>query len=426
MSTNTPSQSRGTRTVTTAARNRKIERRAKWLSCVWLPFAIAAMFFVGVAGPILLQRWELFKQRVDEEPVSDIDRLGQAFVSEIENYKASRDKRLPQEDHSRIAESLANIDLQIEFARSQQTIEQCKASGDAWLQLYESTRTDKVGKRIGSSDDLIADFKALDLPKEQGSVIADFKSRLDAVQNAGSETGTILKQIQRDAYDTYSTYERQLRLLAEIRAEAEHIPPGPKTLNEAIKSYDQRILDNRTLAIQTAENETEHRLQAELADLKSATDSLSTPIDELRGDLTQLKQGSTPASGTLPLSVAGNASRSDYERELPQLKSLLKPFITGGYAQPKSTNEMTFVSDKKPISYSGLRRVGALDEGEDGLEILARIGGSKSDRPCNDRPLGTFPPYDLNSSSKAAQIKEAQRLLRGYGLLMVEDRLLSP
>ena len=122
------------------------------------------------------------------------------------------------------------------------------------------------------------------------------------------------------------------------------------------------------------------------------------------------------------------ASREDYMRESPAIRTLLKPFTTPGYAQPNSADKMIHGSAKQPVSYSTLKRIGALEE--KGLSVLFRVGGTKSTSQQNDRPLGGFPRmYSLKELEKPdvrSRVVEAQRLLQQYGPFLIEDGLLAP
>lgn len=412
----------------TGTRSRKTERRATWLLYVIIPLVIGLMLIIGTAGPVLFQRRELIKQLDDDEDLTDMDRAGRAFTSSYESYMASHEERLSISDLERVTTSLDEVSPMVQLAKAQQAVVQSEISARNWAELYTSTLTDDVGKRLGNDDNLLADFIALQTFKKPDSEFSDLRARIDTVLETDKTTDEFLEfsNIQQDAFNWYRHYERRLRLLRELRTEAESVELGTTTLEAAIDSYHELILTNRTLAVEKAKLKAADRMQAALADLKSTTVSMSQSVADLQHKLTTIDQGNVQTNREPAMLDTNLASRSDYERELPRLKTLLKPFVTAGYAQPTNGEAMTYIANKTPMSYSALRRVGAFAETQEGLEILARIGGSKSDGLSNDRPLGSFPVFGLESPLEDARIAEAQRLLRVYGLLMIEDRLLAP
>ena len=124
-------------------------------------------------------------------------------------------------------------------------------------------------------------------------------------------------------------------------------------------------------------------------------------------------------------------SRDDYKRELEKIRTHLVAFTTPGYVQPESADNLVYRNVKQPMSYSALRRIGALNPTNEGRATLLRVGGSKSATQRNDRPLGSFPRMNSieqlrNDKNLKARVNEAQQLLRRYGPLMVEDGLLLP
>ena len=119
------------------------------------------------------------------------------------------------------------------------------------------------------------------------------------------------------------------------------------------------------------------------------------------------------------------------QKDLPEIRLILKPFITPGYYQPNSTsnpNDSIRTVEAKPISLSRLTRLGVLERTETGLERLHQTGGS--DVHGNKRPLGVFPkhvePYSYASEHVHESVKKAQLLLLTHGKAMVEAGLLSP
>lgn len=116
-------------------------------------------------------------------------------------------------------------------------------------------------------------------------------------------------------------------------------------------------------------------------------------------------------------------------RDLPEIRRLLSPFISPGHTQPnKSAIDWPTTTEKAPVSFSGLKRVGALQPTIKGLQDLMVCGSMMAPGSSGERPLGSFPDYDkyLTSPKNLAAVKRAQELLRTHGQTLVEERLLSP
>ena len=116
-------------------------------------------------------------------------------------------------------------------------------------------------------------------------------------------------------------------------------------------------------------------------------------------------------------------------RDLPEIRRLLSPFISPGHTQPNKTAiDWPATTEKAPVSYSGLKRIGALQPTIKGLQDLMVCGSMMAPGSSGERPLGSFPDYDkyLTSPKNLAAVKRAQELLRTHGQTLVEERLLSP
>ena len=114
-----------------------------------------------------------------------------------------------------------------------------------------------------------------------------------------------------------------------------------------------------------------------------------------------------------------------FQRDLPQIKSLLKPFITDGRTQPgRYSFEMTV--DVGPVSFAKLQGAGALIRT---VEAQRKFWSMTTANRTNDRDLGGFPPYVGSAqdwNNKQPTVGRAQEVLIEYGQLMVEKGMLAP
>ena len=111
-----------------------------------------------------------------------------------------------------------------------------------------------------------------------------------------------------------------------------------------------------------------------------------------------------------------------YQSQKTVIATYLAPFTTPGYKQPDNLYSLKTTVDKLPMSYTGLLGVGALHDSEDGIKTLQYMMRG------NDRPDGGYSLSELRllKPDQIEQLKTAQKLLRIYGKLMVDDGLLSP
>ena len=115
----------------------------------------------------------------------------------------------------------------------------------------------------------------------------------------------------------------------------------------------------------------------------------------------------------------------------PAVSHLLTPFTSNGYAQPeRRRRRLQRTSQSRPISYSTLLSLGALDDNKPAKKKLFHLVQPKATfGPPNDRPLGDFPEYrnhyDFDNAVNQQQITRAQNFLRKHGEAMVAEGLLS-
>jgi len=215
-----------------------------------------------------------------------------------------------------------------------------------------------------------------------------------------------------------------------IRESADSLPAGEFELHAAVSIRAAALVNNLNAAAGEAARELEASLEKELGQLKQQRDVGATLVSQLESQLASVAKGETLDTSPAPEANRTPASREDYRREMDRIRTDLVAFTTHGYAQPESADNLVYQKVKRPFSYSALQRIGALEDSEKGRAILLRVGGSKTATQQNDRPLGNFPRMnsisELRKPEIVARLKNAQRLLRQYGLLMVEDGLLSP
>ena len=349
-------------------------------------------------------------------------------------------------DRAGSATSASVAKIELEMQRSRFAIELVYASrADRQLQsvktdlskLLDSTLHDSVGKRIAGNEQLLLRFRALEQSAQTGKPkpIEDDSSLERDVRNVNAETLQELRaslKTKRNTIDeALEFYWQRLSYLHNLRESAASLPPSEYDLQTAISLYKAELTRHADKVSSEAARKLKVSLDGErshaIGELKQS-DELVKSLDSHLKDVTS---GKPLTSQTVNPRTPPLASRDDYNRELEEIRANLIAFTTPGYVQPKSADTLVYHKKKAPYSYSALQRVGALDDTPVGRAILLRIGGSKSATQQNDRPLGNFPRMNSIEQLKLdknvnARVTEAQRLLRQYGPLMVEDGLLSP
>lgn len=108
----------------------------------------------------------------------------------------------------------------------------------------------------------------------------------------------------------------------------------------------------------------------------------------------------------------------EFQRSLPEIRRYLTPFITPGNRHIGQT----YTEEKKPLSFSGIQRAGALDNTAIGHQNFMFLAGSSR----NDRPSGIFPTYIGGHVHDPGDVVRAQNLLKRFGDLLVEKGMLEP
>ncbi len=229
---------------------------------------------------------------------------------------------------------------------------------------------------------------------------------------------------------SFAFNQARLDQLHQIREAAESSPASEFELHAAISVRAASLANKLNAAAAEAARELEATMDSELKTLTQERDASNKLVMNLKKQLARVAKGEQLDSRVEDDGIQPVPSRDDYNRELEKIRTDLVAFTTPGYVQPESADKLVYRKSKEPFSYSALKRIGALDDSEKGRAILLRVGGSKSATQQNDRPLGSFPRMnsisELRKPNVVARLSEAQRLLRQYGSLMVEDGLLSP
>lgn len=118
--------------------------------------------------------------------------------------------------------------------------------------------------------------------------------------------------------------------------------------------------------------------------------------------------GLTAEAKRVDVAIKAAALEREFERDLPEIKSLLSAFLTGGF---KYRND----NAKGPASLSHIASQKGLELNANGSYAMAFLANS------SDRPAG-----GLKNPPNPERIRRAQDLLIKYGDLMVQKKMLDP
>jgi len=304
-----------------------------------------------------------------------------------------------------------------------------------------SLETNDIGRQIAANEDLVEMFLALreaQLPPIAG--IDETQVVLDGLQTklqlfrSGVDLERVeqmrieLEQLSESALRTLDQMTHAKRDLDALMLLAEREIANSLSLGEVADRYELQITADHQLKITKARRLVHEEQQAE-EQAKAA--EFNREIATLRSEMSDSQRRIQFAEENAKRELAKRAEAKrkleiEFQRDLPDIKSLLKPFITPGLTQ--HLHKFAYRPDRnpnpRPVSFGSLVALGYL---HDSTERLTAFWRSTSHE--NDRPFGSFPraPYGKTViSHELSTVRRAQSYLKKYGELMVEKGLLSP
>lgn len=331
-----------------------------------------------------------------------------------------------------------------------------------WQGDRASLLTDGRGCAIAQSDESLQRFVILDsqsIPslRDVESWQTDLARLRTSLVVARDATGVEIAQVPDGFQETIDqlesrTTDASTRLLA-LRNHVERIPPGhntsagDETLEDAIQRNVEERQRNREEALVAVIEEVHSQYSRQMQEEAAATQRLieeralkhtqavreeileAQKLDE-KIELQQLaelretarqQEEHRQASAKATLETA--ARRARMKQSMPLIRQYLAPCITPASRQLNGS-KWVYSDTKVPLSLSGIRAYGALENTPRGYERMYWIGGGDQ----NDRPDGVFESYIGGAiyDNEVPKVRTAQRLLTEFGDLLVADGLLSP
>jgi len=112
----------------------------------------------------------------------------------------------------------------------------------------------------------------------------------------------------------------------------------------------------------------------------------------------------------------------EFQRDRPEINSLLRVFITEGMTQPARLGEFQAADKKGKVSLAKIVSTGAMEPTVKGRNALFHLI-----RSARDRDHGSFPVHTgtFSGPNPGPPTMRAQELLAKYGQLMIEKEMLT-
>jgi len=279
-------------------------------------------------------------------------------------------------------------------------------------------------------DDLLDRHKALVTPLQ-------FAESSGEAASISGDLESSIEELASTAREMMELFQRRRAMLASIVGSAttsskENLPP-PLVALEAYRAElaeEQQVRIDGQLAEAREESEAtllevEQQAQAALAEAKrEAAKTMSRiEVEQTAAEAKRAEELRKVAAAEAQLAADREKLEREFKMDLPKIKHYLQAFLTPDNHHPLKG----VTTEKVPYPYSHLESEGALNETEKGLERFGHIAS----REAGKRPRGPIADmYNIRiehlSESQREAIVVAQQLLRTYGLLMVEKKMLLP
>ena len=357
------------------------------------------------------------------------------------------------------AGSLAQtLGLRNQGEKTKKTLQKLSNDLQQWDVRLSALMSDesKSGKRIAAGPVLLERFMTIvDEPCVSQDDVTDWTEQLELIltpvaracrDSDGSfkaDETLVAKfdELEKVVDEAAIDLERQRHLLSAIEGQTSKDPitGDVPSLGQAVEAqYEQRALERAQII-----NERLDRVRKETAEeIADAKEQAQRQIDEETAKAERLigeVEARRIAEAVQDLAarererirkrqeeLARKQLEADFQRDLPEIESLLKPFISDGYAQPGRHGVFERTTEKGPVSLSGLKGASLL---ENKIELVRQFHRVVAGQQLNDRPLGSFPPsfvFPREWAHVQPRVQRAQELLNKCGELMVEKKMLAP
>lgn len=304
-----------------------------------------------------------------------------------------------------------------------------------------------AGRRIAASEALVQQFQTLQAQARRQSVdslsdqgVENLVKQCDQALNqqkivieADQKLFDQARRLQDAAAQDRQQVEQSLLALSVMVKSAEELAPAAATLNTAVERQKQeqakQQLDKLTAERAALEKEAAEKKRAqEIAAAKKLKDeelereriAEESRLAEARAKTKREQEALRAAEEKRVAEQARAEKLKKFEKELPEIKSLLSPMISKGKMQ--LTKDGWFPGPEGPLSLAALKGHRVLELTPQGTSMTGTLFcGTRPGR--NDRDQGSFP---VVYSYHEKHIRRAQDLLVEYSDILVEKGMLRP
>jgi hypothetical protein len=417
---------------------------------------LVVLFAVGAIGVI---GWLYFSARQEPAPSAEAKKLQDELAGvnqRIEEWKKiiAQQGEAPLAGPSKgpdpkptILETIAVAKARLAAVRQRgssvlATLDRLEGEASAWQSRMQTLLSGDPGKRLAGSKAHVEQFVALQSKKRLSleairSLRGQPKLLLEPAQAAEQDLAQVflpsdrftaeLDHLEQSAQGAHADYEQDRMMLDALLADAAGRTPAKKTMAQAVAEHHAEEGRARATAIAQAKKAARELGTKQLADAEAAAEKERNrlALERLALEVASEKFHREQELAKLRAAQERRKLEARFEAVWPELKELLKPLLSDGYAQPtRSGFERT--TTRGPVSLAALKSAGLLDKD---ITALMRFYSSIGGHTHNDRPRGGFPQYSHDAKARARQqpiVQRAQDWLNEFGPLMVEKKLLAP
>jgi hypothetical protein len=233
-------------------------------------------------------------------------------------------------------------------------------------------------------------------------------------------------------------WEQQQLLLTAILNETASVSPADTTLEEVLAERTSKAAlnaaiefteeQNRQIAVErdkTAQAVLDAQLEQERAlrevELAAIAANANIEKQQIEDAIAEVKRQEAQRQAELKARIQRETAEAKFQQQLPEIRRYLTPFITPGNKQLVK-GKWKYVEEKSTLSLGGMQAVGALEDTVTGHQRFMFLAGGNE----NDRPNGVFRDYIGGHVHDPRDVVRAQNLLKEFGDLLVEKKMLEP
>jgi hypothetical protein len=333
--------------------------------------------------------------------------------------------------------------------RAKDAIDDCRDEAAEWTEDMKDFETASINWSEPSNQALLGRMDMLLLLDTPDKIAADalldrhkvLVAPLTQAESSGeaasvsSSLESSVEELASAARDMKELLQRRRAMLASIQNAAttsseEDIP----SFTTALENYHAELAAQQQERIESqlakARAESEAALLEVEQEAQAALAEAKRKAADIRGQIETDRIASETQRETATLEIEKSKAEQqaareklelEFEQDLPRIRHYLSAFITVDNHHP----ERGLISEELPYPFSYIESKGALIDTDRGRELLCRLANE-----AGDRPRGAFPDYRYGWSDFSSQQREpvliGQQLIKKYGLLMVEKKMLLP